>query len=228
MKLEDEGLYLFGKKHGEKFVILNILSKNNGLIKGLYRISKKNFFLVNLDLITFELNYKNKDTYGFIKFEQKKTSKTENNFFNLLKASASELCMKLLPIWETNNDIYNSLYKLTFLTISEKKKLVNEYVSWEFKLLESLGYGLNLKECVVTGQNEPYFISPKSGNCVSYDVGHKYSSKLFVIPGCLKNNFINSKYEDLIQSLKISGYFLNRILDSKQKFIFRDQFINNI
>ena len=48
MKLEDEGLYLFGKKHGERFVILNILSKNNGLIKGLYRISKKKLFLVNL------------------------------------------------------------------------------------------------------------------------------------------------------------------------------------
>ena len=60
-----------------------------------------------------------------------------------------------------------------------------------------------------------------------YDVGHKFTEKkLFVIPGCLKNNFSNSKY-DLIQSLNISGYFLKKILE-KQKFIFRDQFINNI
>ena len=44
MKIKDEGIYLFSKKHGEKFLILNILSKSNGLIRCLSRTSKKTIF----------------------------------------------------------------------------------------------------------------------------------------------------------------------------------------
>ena len=41
MKIIDEGIYLFSKKHGEKFLILSIFSRKFGIVRGLSRISKK-------------------------------------------------------------------------------------------------------------------------------------------------------------------------------------------
>ena len=82
MKINDEGIYLFSKKHGEKFLILHIFSKTHGLIKCLSRISKKKYALINLDLISFELTYKDKDSFGFVTFYQKVSNKIDNPLIN--------------------------------------------------------------------------------------------------------------------------------------------------
>ena len=127
MKIKDEGIYLFSKKHGEKFLILNIFSKTYGLIRCLSRISKKNHVLINLDLISFELPYRDKDSFGFVKFYQKISNKIDNAFFNLIKASASELCMKLLPTWENNLVIYDCVHRLSRLFNLNNDAIITEY-----------------------------------------------------------------------------------------------------
>jgi DNA repair protein RecO len=228
MKIKDEGIYLFSKKHGEKFLILQIFSKTYGLIKCLSRISKKNHLLINLDLISFELDYKDKDSFGFIKFYQKKINTIDNVFLNLIKASASELCMKLLPTWEENLVIYKSLHRLSQLFNLNNDLIVAEYVKWEFQFLGCLGYGLDVKKCSQTGSDNVYYISPKSGNSISYEVGRKYEKKLFKIPDCLKNNFSRFQISEIESCLKISGFFLQKISDTDKKYIFRNQLVNMV
>ncbi len=228
MKINDEGFFLFSKKHGEKFLILNILSKSYGMIRCLSRISKKNHVLINLDLISFELSYRDKDSFGFVKFNQKISNKIDNAFFNLIKASASELCMKLLPTWEENSAVYQSLYRLSTIFNQKNDSLVAEYIKWEFQFLEYLGYGLDLKKCSETGSSEVYYISPKSGNCVSYEVGKKYEKKLFKIPECLKNNFLKFQVSEIESCLKISSFFLQKISDNPRNYVFRNQLIDMI
>ena len=223
MKIIDEGIYLFSKKHGEKFLILSIFSRKFGIVRGLSRISKKSSNLINLDIISFELNYKNKETYGFIKFDLYKANQIDKHLFLLVKASASELCLKFLPMWEENSLIYDSLYKLSLLEFRVSEKLILEYIKWEYKFLEYLGYGLNFRECSETGSKNVHFISPKSGNCVCYEVGKIYEKKLFVIPHALKTNFSVVKKNDLQMCLNISGHFLKKISENKVKYIFRDQ-----
>ena len=226
MKIKDEGIYLFSKKHGEKFLILNIFSKTYGLIRCLSRISKKNHILINLDLISFELTYRDKDSYGFVKFNQKISNKIDNAFFNLIKASASELCMKLLPTWEENLVIYESLYSLSELFNQKNNIIIAEYIKWEFKFLENLGYGLDFKKCSETGSSNVYYISPKSGNCVSYEVGRKFEKKLFIIPDCLKNNFTRFQTSEIESCLEISTFFLQKISETTKNFVFRNQLIS--
>ena len=50
------------------------------------------------------------------------------------------------------------------------------------------GVWLNFRECSETGSKNVHFISPKSGNCVCYEVGKICEKKLFVIPR-VKNHF---------------------------------------
>ncbi len=89
-----------------------------------------------------------------------------------------------------------------------------------------LGYGLDVKKCSETGSSNVYYISPKSGNCVSYEVGRKFEKKLFIIPNCLKNNFMRFQTTEIEPCLEISSFFLQKISDTPKKFVFRNQIIS--
>ena len=54
-------------------------------------------------------------------------------------------------------------------------------------VFKNLGYGLNLDTCAVSGTTENiYFISPNSGNSVSFDIGKKYEKNYLKYLNVLK------------------------------------------
>ena len=79
-----------------------------------------------------------------------------------------------------------------------------------------------------TGSRDVYYISPKSGNCVSYEVGRKFEKKLFKIPECLKNNFSKFQTSEIKLCFKISSFFIQKISEIPKKYVFRNQLINMI
>ena len=231
MKIHDEGFFLYAKNFGEKSKILYILSKDYGLIKGLSKSFKnKNINLINLDKIQFTWSSRNQNSLGYLNYEQENYNLSSDYFYTIIKASASELCIKFLPLWEQNTSIYKEIKNLTLLKYDSNSYLVGRYVEWEINFLKHLGYGLNINKCCVTGElNNTYFISPKTGNAVNFEVGKKYSKYLFKIPMCMKENFKKNYYNDYKEALKITEYFFLKILENnKFKFIFRNQIINKL
>ena len=228
MKIHDEGFFLYSKNFGEKSKILYILSKDYGLIKGLSKSFKnKNINLINLDKIQFTWSSRNQNSLGYLNYEQENYNSSNDYFFTIVKAAASELCVKFLPLWEQNNAIYKEVNNLSILKYDSKSYLIGKYVEWEMNFLKHIGYGLNIYKCCVTGElNNTYFISPKTGNAVNFEIGKKYSKYLFKIPKCMKENFKKKKYNDYIDALKITEYFFLKILENnKFKFIFRNQIV---
>ena len=65
-------------------------------------------------------------------------------------------------------------------------------------------------------KNETYFLSPKTGNAVSYEVGKRYSHKLFKIPLCMKEGFKKDYYNDYMDAMKINLFFFKRF--GKEKY----------
>ena len=231
MKIHDEGFFLYSKNFGEKSKILYILSKDYGLIKGLSKSFKnKNINLINLDKIQFTWSSRNQNSLGYLNYEQENYNLSSDYFYTIIKASASELCLKFLPLWEQNTSIYKEIKNLTLLKYDSNSYLIGKYVEWEMNFLKHLGYGLNINKCCVTGElNNTYFISPKTGNAVNFEIGKKYAEKLFKIPQCMKENFKKNKYNDYREALRITGYFFLKILENnKFKFIFRNQIINKL
>ena len=231
MKISDEGLFLYSKNFGENSKILYIFSKNNGLVKGLSRFSKrKKNNLINFDKIRFTWSSRDQNALGFINFEQQDSNSFNDYIFSIIKASASELCMEFLPLWEKNLNIYNDILDLAAMQLKSNSYIIGKYVKWEIDFLKNLGYGLNIKLCAVSGKTENvYFISPKTGNAVNFNVGKKFSKKLFKIPNCMKDNFKREYYEDYKEALKITEHFFLKIMDKQNyRFIFRDQIINQI
>ena len=232
MKVNDLGFFLGNKKYGENSMIVYILSKNNGLIKSFSKYSKKKRLSFRiLDEVNFTWQSKQKDSLGYINFDLEAAIKQNDTFISsLIKSSASELCIKFLPLWQQNFEIYNDLLRLIDSLDKKIELIIFNYVWWEIFFLKNTGYGINLEKCSVSGSKEKlYYLSPNSGNSVTYSVGHKYRNKLFKLPYCLKEKAVSNNIVDYIDALKITTYFLRKSFDyDLNKFVFRTHLINKL
>jgi len=232
MKINDLGFFLGNKKYGENSMIIYILSKNNGLIKSFSRNSKKKRLSLRvLDEVNFTWQSKQKDSLGYINLDLEASVKQNDTFINsLVKSSASELCIKFLPLWQQNFEIYIDLQRLIDSLDTKIELIIFNYVWWEIFFLKNTGYGINLEKCSVSGSKEKlYYLSPNSGNSVTYSVGHKYRSKLFKLPNCLKEKAVSNNFVDYVEALKITTYFLRKSFDyDLNKFVFRTHLINKL
>ena len=232
MKINDSGFFLGNKKYGENSMIIYILSKNNGLIKSFSKFSKKQrLSFTILDEVNFTWRSKNKDSLGYINLDLEASLKKNDTFISsLIKSSVSELCVKFLPLWQKNIEIYNDLLRLIKNLDKKIELIIFNYVWWEILFLKNTGYGINLDKCSVSGSKEKlYYLSPNSGNSVTYTVGYKYRNKLFKLPHCLKEKTISDNFGDYINALKITTYFLRKSFDyDLNKFVFRTHLINKL
>jgi DNA repair protein RecO (recombination protein O) len=84
------------------------------------------------------------------------------------------------------------------------------YADFERGLLESLGFGLHLDACVVTGATEDLrFVSPKSGGAVCGDAGEPYRDRLLPFPEVFRRKGAVAD-TDVVAGLAVTGYFLRR------------------
>ena len=83
------------------------------------------------------------------------------------------------------------------------------YFKWELEFLETLGFGLDLKKCAVTGTTDDLkFISPKSGCAVSQSAAGEWSTKLLPFPVAASGQV--SSLEDILAGLNVSQFFLEK------------------
>lgn len=86
------------------------------------------------------------------------------------------------------------------------------YLQWEMRLLEDLGYGLDLSECAVTGATtDLVFVSPKTGRAVSAMGAGDWASRLLPLPPILLGAGADTNVE-IRQGLDVTGYFLSEKL----------------
>ena len=83
-------------------------------------------------------------------------------------------------------------------------------VRYELLLLAELGFGLDLRECAVTGRNDELVaVSPRSGRAVSAAEAAPYAGKLFRLPPFLLEGG-PAGWEDIGDGLALTGHFLSR------------------
>jgi len=83
------------------------------------------------------------------------------------------------------------------------------YARWELKLLDCLGFGLDLSACAATGAREDLvYVSPRSGRAVSRDAGAPYREKLLALPDFFIDPEAVPSREGVVVGLALTGYFL--------------------
>jgi len=96
-------------------------------------------------------------------------------------------------------------------------------VRYELLVLAELGFGLDLSACVVTGvQNDLRWVSPKSGAAVSAEAGKPYAGKLLPLPSFLVQGGSEADWPDILDGLRLTGYFLDRDLLTERRGLVLD------
>lgn len=86
-----------------------------------------------------------------------------------------------------------------------------DYLRWELRLLEELGFGLDLSACAVTGAREGLaYVSPRTGRAVSNAGAGEWVDRLLVLPAGLIGGA--EEVDGLEQGLRLTGHFLDREL----------------
>ncbi len=230
MKFEDIGVIIDIKKHNESSAVIKVFSQNHGVRKGFVKsaFSKKNQAIFQVgNLISFEWRSRIEENLGSFYYCEVVRSYSSKIIFNKLRLSCF---LSLITIINNNfherevlNELYLKLVKVieSFADkdLSDKKVIVN-YIIFEFDLLSELGYGMDLTRCAVSdSQEELIYVSPKSGRAVSKKIGDPYGKKILNLPGFIHfyaNN--QSEYDndneisnqDILSGLKLTGFFLDK------------------
>lgn len=218
MHYQTEAIIISKIKYSETSLIVSFLSSDKGVFKAMVRggINKKNMNLYELgNLVNVNLVGKSDDKLGIANSELITTYYTKyfTNKTKLLSLStAIEMVKILFPIEEENYVLFNIV--LQFLNkISDDDYNLYNYLEFELTLLELIGIGLNLKECVVTGKKKDlYYVSPKSGHVVTLEAGKKYHDKLLIIPQYLiYHNSRDYHSKDLNNGKIMTEYFFTNL-----------------
>jgi hypothetical protein len=87
------------------------------------------------------------------------------------------------------------------------------YTRFELGLLSSLGYGLDLTRCAVTGKTEGLaWVSPRTGRAATAEAGAPHADLLLRLPPFLVDTDAELKSGDVADAFALSGYFLERRL----------------
>jgi len=210
----DEGLILSAQPHGETAAIVTVLTAEHGRYAGLVpggQSSKKQATLQPGTLVQTCWRARLLDHLGHYTLE---TIKSFSAFHlhepeNLsLMASALAVTEAALPERQPMPGVYASLCAL--FSIEDPELWAPAYIKWEMGLLKSLGYGMDLSHCALSGRADDLaYISPRTGRAASREAGAPYAEKLLPLPAFLCGSS-DWNERDIFDGLTLTGHFLSR------------------
>ena len=226
MHWQGEGLLIDVKKYGESSALIDVftlsLGRRIGLLRGAF--NKKNKSIIqpgNQLFLTW--NSRIEESLGVFKIELIKSryhsiseERSGLELFNLICV----LCSTFLPERVDFDELYNKTIQYVEGEYRTNEKF-RKYIEWELQLLKSLGFGLDLSKCVVSGSKEDLkFVSPKSGCAVSRKSSVGWEKKLLVLPDFLSGTKSTNRLSkaDLDNGFKLTEYFIKKNLQPVKRF----------
>ncbi|HMN87532.1 MAG TPA: DNA repair protein RecO, partial [Bauldia sp.] len=119
--------------------------------------------------------------------------------------------MRLLPERDPHPPIYATLAAVVD-HLDDPAVAGELVVRFEVRMLEELGFGLDLERCAATGTADDLaFVSPKTGRAVSRAAGAPWGDRMLALPAFLTASPVDRPgAADLLAALPLTGYFLDR------------------
>jgi len=217
MQWSDEALVLEARRHGERALVVQLLTREHGRHVGLLRggqspKTRPHWQIGNRLVVTWRARLA--EHLGSLSGEV-----VESHAARLLDdparlaalASATALAAASLPEREPHPRAYAGLDALV-TALADDNRWAVAYVEWEMALLEELGFGLDLAACAATGATENLiYVSPRSGQAVSAEAGAPYKAKLLRLPAFLRHEGEGQRPtpEDVFDALAVTAFFLD-------------------
>jgi DNA repair protein RecO (recombination protein O) len=214
MEWRDKGILLAAKPFGETSLIIDVFTPDHGKSSGVVRGGQSKKLKPTLQIgAQLDLTWKARLEEHLGSFQVELIRSRTANVMNdrLLLAgmlSSATLINRFFPTGQVYKQFYESSEKL-FDLLQFPDIWTLGYLKWELEFLETLGFGLDLEKCAVTGTTEDLkFISPKSGRAVSQSAAGEWSSKLLPFPVAVSGQA--NSLEDILAGLKVSQFFLEK------------------
>lgn len=216
MDWSDEGIIIGTRRHGESSLIVELMTPGHGRHLGLVRGGRSRSQRPVLQAgnsvhVTWRARLdEHLGNYALEPaiFRAAKLMETPTGLY-ALQALAG--LVRLLPERDPHPQIYATLVALVDI-LDDPVLAAALIVRFELRMLEELGFGLDLERCAATGTNDDLaYVSPKSGRAVSRSAGDPYRSKmlrlpefLLALPGARPGG------DDLIAAFHLTGFFFAR------------------
>ena len=214
MEWRDKGILLATRPFGETSLIIDVFTPDHGKSSGVVRGGQSKKLKPILQIgAQLDLTWKARLEEHLGSFQVELIRSRTANVMNdrLLLAgmlSSTTLINRFFPVGQAYTQFYESSENL-FDLLKFPDIWALGYFKWELEFLATLGFGLDLEKCAVTGSTANLkFISPKSGRAVSQAGAGEWSSKLLPFPVAARGQ--ENSLEDILDGLKVSQFFLER------------------
>ncbi|MBL9051400.1 MAG: DNA repair protein RecO [Tabrizicola sp.] len=209
----DEGFVITVRPHGETSAILEVFTAGHGRHAGVVRggASRKMAAILQPGSgLQLEWRARLDDHIGSFTVEPKR-SRAHLMADRLALAGLLSACALLrtaLPEREPHPLLWAETQAL--LDSIGNEGWTSAYLRWELRLLEELGFGLDLASCAVTGASEGLaYVSPKTGRAVTRAAAGDWADRLIPLPPGLTGEGLLDA-EAVKAGLRLTGYFLEQ------------------
>jgi len=216
MQWSSEGLIIGIKKHGETSVIVEAMVFNKGRHLGLVRggrSAKKSPILQQGNSVKLEWRARLEDHLGVYNIELIKPRAAELIADKKRLYLSALLCeyLRLLPERYTHDELLGGVLNLLDEEQSEHE-LAIELAKFELRLLEELGFGLDIFSCALSGETEGLsHVSPRTGRAVTLREAKPYIDKLLPLPDFFTTPKTHTEISknDIKNAFKLTQHFFS-------------------
>jgi DNA repair protein RecO (recombination protein O) len=217
MQWTDEGVIIGTRRHGETSLIVELMTAAHGRHLGLVRGGRSRRVQPLLqpgNSVTATWRARLDAHLGHYTVEgtTERAARLIEGPAGLYGIQALAALLRLLPERDSHPRLYDGL--VAILDYLDDPLIAGGLiVRFELKLLDDLGFGLDLTQCAATGSNDDLaWVSPKTGRAVSRSAGEPYQAKLLPLPAFLLEAPSQSHpdAEAVAAAFHLTGYFLAR------------------
>ncbi len=212
MKWQGEGLILSVRRHGESSAVVSLLTRDHGRHAGIVRLTQKNKSVIQPgNFVQANWSARLPEHLGAFQVELISAS-VARVMSDSLRLTALLAIFSTLDRLLAERHLYPEIFDMTLELIgsitSGAVDWLKLYAGFELRLLDQLGYGLDLTKCAATGAvDDLAYVSPKSGCAVSRAAGAPYRERLLALPSFFVRDE-NPVKESIVDALKLTGYFI--------------------
>ena len=213
MEWRDEGILLTVRRHGESSAIIDVFTPGHGRHAGVVKGGSGRKIApilqpgAQLDVTWRARLEDHMGSYSVEPIRSRAALVMDSRMALAGLNAVTALLSFCLPEREVHLAFYKQSQNLLDL-LGQDEIWPLAYLRWELRLLEEMGYGLDLDSCAVTGaQDGLVYVSPKTGRAVSAKGAGEWAYRLLPLPPVLRGQG-DANNAEIKTALGTTGYFL--------------------
>jgi DNA repair protein RecO (recombination protein O) len=217
MQWSDDGVIIGTRRHGETSLIVELMTRGHGRHLGLVRGGRSRRLQPVLqpgNSVAANWRARLDEHLGNYTLEP-----TTNRAARLIEGAAGlygihalAALLRLLPERDPHEGLYEGLSAMLDW-LGDPILAGALIVRFELKILDELGFGLDLTRCAATGATtDLIYVSPKTGRAVSREAGVSLHDRLLKLPAFLlaPASAAAPAPAEVLEGFTLTGYFLSR------------------